>query len=511
MEQVVEELLFNYRQSLVELTNAKPIINNLTEIASETRPFAPRIVDLIVNRIREVPPHASVPPFYLLDSIAKNVQSPYLELFRPYITEIFVDKFIASPPDLKNTLLRLLNTWKEYYPREHEIIKQAIANYLPQPPHQPRNEAQPPQPHHQFQRQQPHQHQHQHQPQHQLQHHQHQQQQQQQQLHKQQHMKRGPEWTQPHVSVMAPRSPPSKQPRRGVGHHPEHFPTHPADPHAASHIHSPSRGIATIGNGPDSRPYSDPTAFYPSAIPHGHVPAMHPIDGPMWNLQQPNDPHRYYEDRHPRQDIVAPSPYQQHPDQEIPRPSNRPVKPTKPSAASSSTLSESAKPSKQTTPAVAPLDMTPSPDDFKNENLRLRKPNLIQSLYEGLTLHCRQCGFRFSDRDKCDRHHDWHFRRNREQKERSNHIHSRKYYMKWQDWSEYKEMEAIVPIEIPTIVEKNPEQGNEPRYPALGPQERCDKCAESFEKIWDEEGEDWFFKGVVENPASKRLVHLKCL
>ncbi|GJQ08772.1 hypothetical protein GpartN1_g563.t1 [Galdieria partita] len=105
-----------YSEFLLDLTfNSKPIIDNLTAIAAENKHAAAAIVKAIESRIAAVSPDKKLPTLYLLDSIVKNVGEPYRSLFEKNLQITFLSAFRAVPKAVRQSMMRLLETWPPYF------------------------------------------------------------------------------------------------------------------------------------------------------------------------------------------------------------------------------------------------------------------------------------------------------------------------------------------------------------------------------------------------------------
>ncbi|KAK4524206.1 hypothetical protein GAYE_SCF02G2105 [Galdieria yellowstonensis] len=105
-----------YSEFLLDLTfNSKPIIDNLTAIAAENKHAAVGIVKAIESRIASVSPDKKLPTLYLLDSIVKNVGEPYRSLFEKNLQTTFLSAFRVVPKAVRQSMMRLLETWPPYF------------------------------------------------------------------------------------------------------------------------------------------------------------------------------------------------------------------------------------------------------------------------------------------------------------------------------------------------------------------------------------------------------------
>jgi len=108
-----------YDKFLITLTfNSKEIINSLTRIAQENTAIAPVICYCIEFRIVTAGPVQKLPFLYLLDSIIKNVGSPYKELISARAMFLIGQAYSASNVDNCARIRRLLGTWIPVYGAE---------------------------------------------------------------------------------------------------------------------------------------------------------------------------------------------------------------------------------------------------------------------------------------------------------------------------------------------------------------------------------------------------------
>eukprot|EP00011_Vannellida_sp_DIVA3-517-6-12_P010163 CAMPEP_0114622542 /NCGR_PEP_ID=MMETSP0168-20121206/9792_1 /TAXON_ID=95228 ORGANISM="Vannella sp., Strain DIVA3 517/6/12" /NCGR_SAMPLE_ID=MMETSP0168 /ASSEMBLY_ACC=CAM_ASM_000044 /LENGTH=200 /DNA_ID=CAMNT_0001833763 /DNA_START=138 /DNA_END=737 /DNA_ORIENTATION=+ len=104
--------LSNYAVALQELTfNSKPIINNLTITAGESKSCAEAIARLIEQRIASAGPEQKLPVLYLLDSVSKNIGAPYVGHFTARLPQTFLETYAAVGPAARSSLMHLLRTW----------------------------------------------------------------------------------------------------------------------------------------------------------------------------------------------------------------------------------------------------------------------------------------------------------------------------------------------------------------------------------------------------------------
>ncbi|KAI8843625.1 hypothetical protein BC829DRAFT_419987 [Chytridium lagenaria] len=129
-------------------------------------------------------------------------------------------------------------------------------------------------------------------------------------------------------------------------------------------------------------------------------------------------------------------------------------------------------------------------------------------LYEGLDMHCKQCGMRYfrttDGNAKMQLHLDWHFRQNRRAKDKGRKAFSREWYQQEDEWVVERESDGKE-AQAPTFFfdgkdpnETVPEVVEIPSLPVEGDKvPPCSVCNEDFEKYWDEDAEEWMIKNAV--------------
>ncbi|KAJ3025934.1 hypothetical protein HK097_006564, partial [Rhizophlyctis rosea] len=162
-----------------------------------------------------------------------------------------------------------------------------------------------------------------------------------------------------------------------------------------------------------------------------------------------------------------------------------------------------------------------------SEDIAKPHPSAITTLYDALSLQCRQCGTRYKrseeGKKRMDTHLDWHFRQNRRMKEKGKKAVSREWYLGLEEW-----VGEVVGSgrgggdrAAPTVFFGNHatsgtggnvkgEQGDGGKggkekeeeevlnVPAEDEKEKeCAVCHERLEKFYDEEREEWMLRGVV--------------
>ncbi|EUC66379.1 CID (CTD-interacting domain) domain protein, putative [Rhizoctonia solani AG-3 Rhs1AP] len=104
-----------FNEQLATLTfNSKAIIQHLGYISKlyANSPMAPVIAESIERQIQKVPAAIKLPPFYLLDSIAKNIGQPYISYFANFIVRLFLDTYHAVDAPTRGKMEEMLVTWR---------------------------------------------------------------------------------------------------------------------------------------------------------------------------------------------------------------------------------------------------------------------------------------------------------------------------------------------------------------------------------------------------------------
>lgn len=114
MSESIEE---DFRLALEELTtNDRYAISNLTLIAKESVSAAEAISRCLVNHINRASPSRKLPALYLLDSISKNVGSPYTIYFSRNLYQTFLGAYSQVDQNIRRKLEEMLNTWRNPVP-----------------------------------------------------------------------------------------------------------------------------------------------------------------------------------------------------------------------------------------------------------------------------------------------------------------------------------------------------------------------------------------------------------
>lgn len=110
MSDPFDEDYYNHLLNLLTI-NSRAIITELTSIAETHLDELSTIVKLIVGRIRRCLPLYKLFLFYLIDSIVKNVGSPYNVLFSSELYALFTETYTIVNDSVRQNLIDLFKTW----------------------------------------------------------------------------------------------------------------------------------------------------------------------------------------------------------------------------------------------------------------------------------------------------------------------------------------------------------------------------------------------------------------
>ncbi|KAJ5169084.1 uncharacterized protein N7482_004678 [Penicillium canariense] len=114
---VSDEVAEDYKSSLEDLTgNDRFQISNLTVIAKENTEHAMAISRVLENHIRSTPPPQKLPALYVVDSIVKNVGTPYTLFLGRNMYQTFMNAYTLVDSATRRKLDEMLKTWKEPVP-----------------------------------------------------------------------------------------------------------------------------------------------------------------------------------------------------------------------------------------------------------------------------------------------------------------------------------------------------------------------------------------------------------
>ncbi|XP_078371534.1 uncharacterized protein LOC144655193 [Oculina patagonica] len=165
-------------------------------------------------------------------------------------------------------------------------------------------------------------------------------------------------------------------------------------------------------------------------------------------------------------------------------------------------------------PKKEPPKVKPIPEiKLVPEELKRRHDGVISTLYDGT--QCSSCGLRFpGEAAKIYREHlDWHFRKNRREKDGRRVAH-KQWFFTVKDWLNYEEISdpeerarssffdvSMGAVDSPDPLKETKEVVGEGSCPVLSgdteAEAECDICCEKFEQFWEETNEEWHYKAAV--------------
>ncbi|CAA9963573.1 mRNA cleavage factor complex component Pcf11 [Pyrenophora teres f. maculata] len=107
------EVAADFRDALQDLKmNSRPEISNLTLIAKENTEYAEAISNELDKHIRTTRPEYKLPALYVLDSIVKNVGTPYTVYIGRNLYKTFMESYLVMDQGTRKSMEGLLKTWK---------------------------------------------------------------------------------------------------------------------------------------------------------------------------------------------------------------------------------------------------------------------------------------------------------------------------------------------------------------------------------------------------------------
>ena len=112
MDHDTEVIIKDFNSILEELTfNSRPIITTLTKLAEENISCAQYFVDAIESRIEKCMPKQKLYAFYALDSICKNVGSPYTIYFSRNLFSLYKRTYLLVDNTTRTKLINMFKLW----------------------------------------------------------------------------------------------------------------------------------------------------------------------------------------------------------------------------------------------------------------------------------------------------------------------------------------------------------------------------------------------------------------
>lgn len=132
MASEADEVAEDYRHALEDLSsNMRFEISNLTVIARENTEHALAIAEVLQQHILKAPPSKKLPSLYVLDSIVKNVGTPYTLYFGRNLFKTFMESYAVVDSNVRRKMEEMLRTWKDPVPGSmdtrpvfsHELVR----------------------------------------------------------------------------------------------------------------------------------------------------------------------------------------------------------------------------------------------------------------------------------------------------------------------------------------------------------------------------------------------------
>ncbi|CEP25074.1 Protein PCF11 AltName: Full=protein 1 of CF I [Cyberlindnera jadinii] len=112
-EKALEALGDDFYVAISDLTNnSRPMITSFTLLAQENIDAAEYLTRAVEKRIEKAVPHQKLYALYLLDSICKNVGSPYTLLFAQKIYQTYTQAYLLVDDQTRKKFIDLFKTWK---------------------------------------------------------------------------------------------------------------------------------------------------------------------------------------------------------------------------------------------------------------------------------------------------------------------------------------------------------------------------------------------------------------
>lgn len=147
------------------------------------------------------------------------------------------------------------------------------------------------------------------------------------------------------------------------------------------------------------------------------------------------------------------------------------------------------------------------------QTLKQRETTIVETLYSGE--QCSSCGIRFPKHQttKYGQHLDWHYRKNRRDRNTQKRTHSRDWFYGTTDWLQFEEIENLDEREKNWFEmqqnnidllndDSNQGSGSTAERPSCiaGPNDQdktCDMCHDPFEMFYNKESEEWHLRNAV--------------
>jgi pre-mRNA cleavage complex 2 protein Pcf11 len=507
------EIAADFRDALQDLRmNSRPEISNLTLIAKENTEYAQAISTELENHIRTVSldtlltcphlliivlqvtntcqtrPEWKLPSLYVLDSIVKNVGTPYTVYLGRNLYRTFMDAYLVVDQATRKAMEGLLRTWKQPVPESMDTRPVFPANVtadIENAVNKIRSvaaQAQPPRPMH----------------------------------------------------ALPPR-PPSNVAWRDTSTPPQNLPRYPAP-------NDPRRPAAL----PPTPQYGVPSPHPPAVWRDTSAAPQHTLEA-FSNVNVP--PRIALADQPPSVPILQPGGLQYlmanfpnfpppPPAYPVPPPAAPAPPAVNPTVNLAALLAQLSNPGAIPPPLPQPVP-TPingasfsaqpmarqisAPTNILNDielttaSMKVPRFHLISRLYEAKPNICATCGRRFEStpegKEKKARHMDWHFKvKDPDAAKRGVH---RSWYMSEKDWIDYREVDETTPATSAASTNSvaKPKKQAKDRY-VLVPQDPalqhapCPICQEKFDTQWNVDANDFIWMDALQ--VGGKIYHATC-
>jgi pre-mRNA cleavage complex 2 protein Pcf11 len=172
------------------------------------------------------------------------------------------------------------------------------------------------------------------------------------------------------------------------------------------------------------------------------------------------------------------------------------------------------------TPPTPTISWQSGPNLFDPASLKIKRPELVNQLYEAKPDQCRQCGRRFAataaGKEQKAKHLDWHFHTNSRVAESSKSVINRSWYIDEGAWIAYREDKDGLPTQTDARGSKSSNAAKQdpksrwvpiPTDPSQA-NTLCAICMEKFEKMWSKEADQPVWIDAVK--VGPKYLHASC-
>ena len=129
---------------------------------------------------------------------------------------------------------------------------------------------------------------------------------------------------------------------------------------------------------------------------------------------------------------------------------------------------------------------------------------------------CPTCALRFKDEASYKEHLDWHFKQNKREQNRARGAQSRMWFLSASDWHAAGTKEATAVASSVAFEDSKKDdaaataEAAKPRgrVPADESQKTCAVCTDPFEKVWDDDEQEWMYENAKKTEDG--IIHCDC-